>query len=164
MASLTLRKATKTAAAAKLAKAAGKSVRKRVKAIARRAEERPGTFLGTGAGVLGGAAVAAFLRRRRRNRASARPPGAGDLNDPALARKVESEIFRDAEAPKGAVSVSVENGVVFLRGEVADSDQVEKLAAEARQVEGVREVQNLLHKPGEPAPAKSDGGPGSGAA
>ena len=35
-----------------------------------------------------------------------------------LARKVESEIFRAADAPKGAVSVNAENGVVFLRGEV----------------------------------------------
>jgi osmotically-inducible protein OsmY len=95
---------------------------------------------------------------------SSRPPAEARLNDPALARKVETEIFRDAEAPKGAVSVSVENGVVFLRGEVEDSSQVEKLSAEARKVEGVREVQNLLHKPGDPAPAKSDGGPGSGAA
>ena len=95
---------------------------------------------------------------------SSRPPAEERLNDPSLARKVETEIFRDAEAPKGAVSVSVENGVVFLRGEVEDPSQVEKLAAEARKVEGVREVQNLLHKPGEPAPAKSDGGPGSGAA
>lgn len=93
-----------------------------------------------------------------------REPAEARLNDPSLARKVESEIFRDEQAPKGAVSVSVENGVVFLRGEVEDSQQVEKLAAEAGKVEGVREVQNLLHKPGEPAPAKSDGGPGSGAA
>jgi BON domain len=86
------------------------------------------------------------------------------LNDPSLARKVESEIFRDPGAPKGAVSVSVENGVVFLRGQLDDAGQREKLAAEARNVDGVREVQNLLHGAGEPAPAKTDGGPGSGAA
>lgn len=87
-----------------------------------------------------------------------------DADDVTLARKVETEIFRDPDAPKGAVSVSVENGVVFLRGEVDDSAQVERLAGEARKVDGVREVQNLLHRPGEPAPAKTDGGPGSGAA
>jgi len=86
------------------------------------------------------------------------------LNDPSLARKVESEIFRDPAAPKGAVSISVENGVVFLRGELEDSSQRERLAVEAGKVDGVREVQNLLHGPGEPAPSKSDGGPGSGAA
>ena len=97
-------------------------------------------------------------------------PGAGRvapearLNDPSLARKVESEIFRDPEAPKGEVSVSVENGVVFLRGQLEDSGQRQKLAAEAAKVDGVREVQNLLHGPGDQAPAKTDGGPGSGAA
>ena len=86
------------------------------------------------------------------------------LNDPSLARKVESEIFRDPDAPKGAVSVSVENGVVFLRGQLEDASQRQKLATEAGRVDGVRDVQNLLHGPGETAPAKSDGGPGSGAA
>ena len=86
------------------------------------------------------------------------------LNDPSLARKVESEIFRDPDAPKGAVSVSVENGVVFLRGQLDDASQRQKLATEAGRVDGVREVQNLLHGPGEAAPSKSDGGPGSGAA
>jgi hypothetical protein len=95
---------------------------------------------------------------------SDRPPAEARLNDPALARKVESEIFRDAEAPKGAVSVNVENGVVYLRGQVDNASERQRLAAEAGRVDGVREVQNLLHGPGESAPAKSDGGPGSGAA
>jgi hypothetical protein len=93
---------------------------------------------------------------------SEREPAQARLNDPALARKVESELFRDAETAKGAVSV--ENGVVYLRGELDDSQEIAKLAAEAQRVEGVREVENLLHGPGEPAPAKPDGGPGSGAA
>ncbi len=74
------------------------------------------------------------------------------LNDPALARKVETEIFRDADAPKGAVSVNVENGVVYLRGELSDEDAVTRLAEEAAKVEGVRSVENLLHTPGTPAP------------
>src|SRR5919199_1171909 len=34
------------------------------------------------------------------------------LDDVTLARKVESELFRDADVPKGQVNVSVENGVV----------------------------------------------------
>src|SRR3954466_14743273 len=33
-------------------------------------------------------------------------------DDITLARKVESEIFRDADAPKGQVDVNAENGVV----------------------------------------------------
>ena len=75
------------------------------------------------------------------------------LNDAGLKAKVESEIFRDADAPKDKVSVSVENGVVVLRGEVGSPEQVAKLLEEAGQVDGVADVQNLLHGPNEPSPA-----------
>ena len=77
---------------------------------------------------------------------SASPGGNGgseELNDPALARKVESEIFRDAEAPKGKVDVNVENRVVYLRGKV-DQETAEKLVSEAQQVDGVERVESLL--------------------
>jgi osmotically-inducible protein OsmY len=73
------------------------------------------------------------------------------LGDPALARKVESEIFRAADAPKGQVDVNVENGVVTLRGEVPEA-WIERLANDAEQVAGVKAVRNLLHRPGTPAP------------
>jgi osmotically-inducible protein OsmY len=78
-----------------------------------------------------------------------RAPAAERLNDPALARKVESEIFRDADAPKGAVSVNVEDGIVYLRGQLDDREAIERLARAAREVDGVRGVENLLHTPGE---------------
>lgn len=79
--------------------------------------------------------------------------GGADLNDPALVRKVETEIFRDADAPKGSVSVNAENGVIYLRGEV-EEPWLERLKTEAEQVEGVERVESLLHRPGEPAPTK----------
>ena len=79
------------------------------------------------------------------------------LNDPALARKVESEIFRDADAPKDAVSVNAEHGVIYLRGEVADPDQIRALVEKAQAVDGVKAVENLLHPPGTPPPSKGDG-------
>jgi len=118
--------------------------------------------------------IAAFLRRRRadaerqtRDTAgvakgaveSATPSGGPPerLNDPALEAKVESEIFRDADAPKDKVNVSVENGVVYLRGELRTKKAIEGLARSARTVEGVAEVVNLLHRPGEEAPSKEDG-------
>ena len=74
-----------------------------------------------------------------------------DLGDVGLARKVESEIFRAADAPKGKVSVNAENGVVFLRGEV-ERDWIDRLGDEAQRVAGVTAVRNLLHAPGTPAP------------
>ena len=87
-------------------------------------------------------------------------PGAGRepaderLNDPALVRKVESEIFRDEELPKGDISVNAEYGVIYLRGKIADKDTMEKLVERARAVDGVRGVENLTHLPSEPAPTK----------
>ena len=76
-----------------------------------------------------------------------------DADDVTLARKVETEIFRDAEAPKGQVSVDVQAGVVHLRGMVADQSWIERLADDARKVDGIKGVKNLLHRPGTPAPA-----------
>jgi osmotically-inducible protein OsmY len=74
------------------------------------------------------------------------------LNDVGLTRKVESHIFRPEDAPKGRVSVNSENGVVFLRGEVETQDQIDTLVRSAEHVDGVEEVRNLMHLPGEPAP------------
>jgi osmotically-inducible protein OsmY len=78
-----------------------------------------------------------------------------DLDDATLAAKVQTEIFRDADAPKGSVDVNVENGVVYLRGEVQQPELIDDLVSRARQVQGVREVESLLHLPGTQAPARS---------
>ena len=84
-----------------------------------------------------------------------REDAAERLNDPALQAKVESEIFREPDAPKDRVSVNVENGVVYLRGELEDREGIERLRDAASKVEGVRSVESLLHTPGEPAPTKA---------
>ena len=105
----------------------------------------------------------AFLRRRGRDAASQADYAAGvakgkiaeatpspskeDLDDVTLARKVETEIFRDADAPKGQVSVNAEHGVVYLRGQLDTTAEIDALAEAARQVEGVKGVKNLLHTP-----------------
>jgi hypothetical protein len=75
-------------------------------------------------------------------------------DDVTLARKVESEIFRDADVPKGQINVNAEGGVVYLRGEIDNPDLIKDLEKAARNVQGVREVENLLHAPGTPAPTK----------
>lgn len=75
-------------------------------------------------------------------------------NDASLAMKVESELFRDPSVPKGDININVEQGVVVLRGEVADPALGERLEREARAIPGVWEVENLLHAPGEPAPTR----------
>jgi osmotically-inducible protein OsmY len=80
-----------------------------------------------------------------------RPPAEERLNDPALASKVESEIFRDTELPKGDISVNVEYGVVYLRGEVPSQVAMDELVARTRKVDGVQGVENLTHLPSEAA-------------
>ena len=91
-----------------------------------------------------------------------REPAEERLNDPALASKVESEIFRDKNVPKGDINVNVEDGVVYLRGEVSDRAAMDELVAHAREVDGVRGVENLLHLPSEAAPTKDEASQGAG--
>jgi osmotically-inducible protein OsmY len=91
-----------------------------------------------------------------------RAPAEERLNDPALARKVESEIFRGQDLPKGNISVNVEYGVVYLRGEVPDREQMDTLVDRTRKVDGVRAVENLTHLPNEAAPTKDEAGQGAG--
>jgi osmotically-inducible protein OsmY len=70
-------------------------------------------------------------------------------DDVTLARKVESEIFRPADAPKGQVNVQALDGVVELRGQIDDPGVIEDLERRTRRVTGVRDVRNLLHLPGQ---------------
>ncbi len=87
-----------------------------------------------------------------------REPAEERLNDPALARKVESELYRDDAIPKGKISVNAEYGVIYLRGELPDRETIEELATRTRAVDGVRAVENLTHLPDEPAPTKDEVG------
>jgi osmotically-inducible protein OsmY len=80
----------------------------------------------------------------RRGAGKAAPEKAA-ANDQALAERVKSEIFQPADAPKDAVNINVENGVVYLRGQVKRPDEIKKLVKEAESVDGVRGVENLLH-------------------
>jgi osmotically-inducible protein OsmY len=82
-------------------------------------------------------------------------PAEQRLNDPALAAKVESEVFRDQRIPKDKLSLNAEDGVVYLRGEVPDQDTMDELVARARRVDGIKGVENLTHLPSEAAPTKT---------
>jgi osmotically-inducible protein OsmY len=68
-------------------------------------------------------------------------------DDVTLARKVETEIFRDADVPKGRINVNAEKGKVVLRGEVDSAKLIDDLVAKARNVQGVQEVESHLHPP-----------------
>lgn len=78
------------------------------------------------------------------------------LDDATLARKVESEVFRDRLIAKGAINVNVEDGVVVLRGQVDRPEDVLGIEDVVRRIPDVLDVQNLLHLAGEPAPNKAE--------
>jgi osmotically-inducible protein OsmY len=73
-------------------------------------------------------------------------------DDVTLARKVESELFRDEDVPKGRININAENGKIVIRGEVDRPELISELEERVRKVQGVQGVENLLHVPGTPAP------------
>ena len=119
------------------------TARDRVYSRARRTERR--AFVGARRAewrVVG--AVRRMLSATRRQE----PP-----DDVTLAQKVASTLFRDPRVPKGQISINAEDGVVFLRGMVAEETTIHEIEHAARRVRGVHDVENLLHPPGTPAPA-----------
>jgi osmotically-inducible protein OsmY len=73
-------------------------------------------------------------------------------NDATLVAKVESEVLRGGDMPKGSININAENGIVVLRGQVESQDLIEELVKKVHKVQGVQGVENLLHLPGTEAP------------
>ena len=73
-------------------------------------------------------------------------------DDGTLKAKVESELFRDEHAVKGAININAQEGVVQLRGELPSLDLISALVERTRKIHGVKDVENLLHTPGTEAP------------
>jgi hypothetical protein len=88
----------------------------------------------------------------RRTTNAARRRHREPFDDVTLARKVESELYARVRVPKGRISINAEDGFVFLRGVLDRQEDIDSVAAAARQVRGVRQVENLIHLPGTPAP------------
>lgn len=124
-----------------------------------KARQGAGSLAGTAQGLGHKAEGLAATAARQTTGDEALPP-----NDQALADKVQSEVFRDPDVPKGDINVDVSDGIVALRGEVPSRDLMQKLDVEVRKIAGVRDVQNLLHLPGEQPPNLSPvaGGTGEG--
>ena len=91
---------------------------------------------------------------RRPDRARSAAPK--NLDDVTIARKVETELFRDPDVPKGHIDVNVIGGVAWLRGEVKTPEDIKRLEAQAAAIPEVKRVENLLHLPKTPAPTRSD--------
>jgi osmotically-inducible protein OsmY len=148
----TAKKSVKGWAGYKAAQGAGKRAGKAVKRKARRGpstRERLVKIAGAVGIIAAIAIVLAKLDRRKAvgkvKAAASGVTGGKDYDDVTLARKVETELFRPADAPKGQVSVNVNDGVVELRGELPDQKQIDELGESARKIGGVKDVRNLLH-------------------
>ncbi|HEV2724451.1 MAG TPA: BON domain-containing protein [Thermoleophilaceae bacterium] len=79
-----------------------------------------------------------------------------EITDTALARKVESEIFRGTRGAKSKVSVNAVGRVVHLRGEAKTPELIKELEARTAAIPEVQRVENLLHLPKTPSPTRSD--------
>jgi hypothetical protein len=77
---------------------------------------------------------------------------AGNPDDQVLHDRVQSELFRDDDVPKSDININVEFGKVVLRGQVESRELIDDLVIRVRAIEGVNDVESLLHVPGEPAP------------
>lgn len=89
------------------------------------------------------------LAQRLRARGEGRMP----KTDTVLVSKVESEVLGDPDVPKGSINVNAEDGIVVLRGQVERPDQIRRLEKAVRKIDGVVDVENLLHLPGTAAPS-----------
>lgn len=61
--------------------------------------------------------------------------------------RVSSIVFRDPDLPKGDININTVDQVVYLRGHVKDDRLVQEIEHRVRQVEGVRDVINLINRP-----------------
>ena len=75
-----------------------------------------------------------------------------NYDDATLKDKVESELFRDEHEVKGSININAQEGVVQLRGEVPSQGLIVALVERTEKIQGVREVESLLHTPGTEAP------------
>ena len=76
-------------------------------------------------------------------------------NDETLTQRVRSRVLRDPHLSRHRININSEYGVVVLRGEVDEPEQMRHLEKEARGIPGVQGVHNLLHLPNTPAPMSS---------
>jgi hypothetical protein len=98
-----------------------------------------------------GDSTAALPQRMVQLRSGSRP-----VDDLTLRDRVESEVLRNPELPKGQINFDVESGVVTVRGQVDSGIQISRTEKAVLKVPGVRGVENLLHVAGTPAPNSAE--------
>ena len=97
-----------------------------------------------------GSNAAAFPQRMVSLRSGPRP-----VDDLTLRDRIESEVFRNPELPKGQINFDVNSAIVTIRGQVDNAYQIATVEKAVLKVPGVSGVENLLHVDGTPAPNKA---------
>lgn len=107
-------------------------------------------WLGAGAGL---AFAAGYLIKPKTRAAasSAVSTAAAAVKEKAAEVKPLPDPTTQVELPSG-VTLDVEDGIGFLRGEVESAKAIAELVRKVEAVDGVRAVQSLLTLPGSPAP------------
>jgi hypothetical protein len=95
-----------------------------------------------------GSNAAAFPQRMVSLRSGPRPVD----DDLTLRDRVEREVFRNPDFPRGQINIDVSSGVVRLRGRVDNAIQIANVEKAVLKVPGVSGVENLLHVDGAQAP------------
>ena len=70
--------------------------------------------------------------------------GGRQIDDDTLQRHVEADVFGSRKVTKSKVQVEVNEGVVWLRGEVKSEAVIEEVESRAAAIDGVKRVENLL--------------------
>jgi hypothetical protein len=70
--------------------------------------------------------------------------GGQQVDDDTLQRNVEADVFGSRKVTKSKVQVEVNDGVVWLRGEVTSDAVLEEIESRAGAIDGVQRVENLL--------------------
>jgi hypothetical protein len=83
-------------------------------------------------------------------------PASPAANEPTLADRVMSQVYRDPSIPQGQLNINVEDDVVVVRGELPHQEDIRDLESKIRDVPGVRDVRSYLHLPNTPAPNTLD--------
>ena len=96
--------------------------------------------------------TASALPQKMVSLSSSERPAADDVT---LKDRVESEVFRDPEFPKGKINFDVKSGVVTIRGAVDNAFEIASIEKAVYKVPGVVGVENLLHVAGTAAPNKA---------
>ena len=98
------------------------------------------------------AAIKKLAAGRRRRRAEGR---LGEARGRAARPQGRGRALRRRRAAKDQIDVNAESGKIVLSGEADSPEMIDELVAKAHKVEGVQEVESLLHAPARPGPRPS---------